>query len=36
MPLDTAEGFTLSLATQVLSGKMDGVIESIEHHVRLV
>jgi pyruvate dehydrogenase (quinone) len=36
VPAATAKGFTLSMAKQVLSGKMDDVIESIEHNVRLV
>ena len=35
VPVDTAKGFTLSIAKQVLSGKMDEVIETIEHNVRL-
>jgi pyruvate dehydrogenase (quinone) len=36
VPLDTAKGFTLSIAKQVLSGKMDDVIETVEHNVRLL
>jgi pyruvate dehydrogenase (quinone) len=36
VPAATVKGFTLSLAKQVLTGKMDDVIESIEHNVRLV
>jgi pyruvate dehydrogenase (quinone) len=36
VPLATARGFTLSMAKQVLSGKMDEVIETIEHNVRLL
>jgi pyruvate dehydrogenase (quinone) len=36
VPFHTAEGFTLSFAKQVLSGKMDSVIKTIEHNVRLV
>ena len=36
VPVETAKGFTLSIAKQVLSGKMDEVIETIEHNVRLV
>ncbi len=36
VPAATAKGFTLSIAKQVLSGKMDDVIETIEHNVRLV
>jgi pyruvate dehydrogenase (quinone) len=36
VPAETAKGFTLSFAKQVLSGKMDDVIETIEQNVRLV
>jgi thiamine pyrophosphate-dependent acetolactate synthase large subunit-like protein len=36
VPGETAKGFTLSIAKQVLSGKMDDVIETVEHNVRLV
>jgi pyruvate dehydrogenase (quinone) len=36
VPFHTAEGFTLSFAKQVLSGKMDSVIKTIERNVRLV
>jgi pyruvate dehydrogenase (quinone) len=36
VPVDTAKGFTLSIAKQVLSGKMDDVIETVEHNVRLL
>jgi pyruvate dehydrogenase (quinone) len=36
VPFHTAKGFTLSFAKQVWSGKMDEVIQSIEHNVRLV
>ncbi len=36
VPAETAKGFTLSVAKQVLSGKMDDVIETIEHNVRLL
>jgi pyruvate dehydrogenase (quinone) len=36
VPFHTATGFTLSLAKQVLSGKMDGVIKTIERNVRLI
>jgi pyruvate dehydrogenase (quinone) len=36
VPFHAAKGFTLSLAKQVLSGKMDSVIRTIEHNVRLV
>jgi pyruvate dehydrogenase (quinone) len=36
VPFHTATGFTLSLAKQVLNGKMDGVIKTIERNVRLI
>jgi pyruvate dehydrogenase (quinone) len=36
VPLHTAKGFTLSFAKQVWNGKMDEVIRSIEHNIRLV
>jgi pyruvate dehydrogenase (quinone) len=36
IPLHAATGFTLSLAKQVLNGKMDAVIKTIERNVRLV
>ena len=36
VPFHAAAGFTLSLAKQVWSGKMDSVIKSIERNVRLV
>jgi pyruvate dehydrogenase (quinone) len=36
LPFHTVEGFTLSMAKQVLGGKMDSVIKSIERNVRLV
>jgi hypothetical protein len=36
VPAKTAEGFTLSLAKQVLTGKMDDVIETVERNVRLL
>jgi pyruvate dehydrogenase (quinone) len=32
----TAEGYTLSMAKQVLSGRMDSVIKTVERNVRLV
>jgi pyruvate dehydrogenase (quinone) len=32
----TAKGFTLSMAKQVFTGKMDEVIETVEHNVRLL
>jgi pyruvate dehydrogenase (quinone) len=36
VPFHVAEGFTLSFAKQVLSGKMDSVIRTIERNVGLV
>jgi pyruvate dehydrogenase (quinone) len=36
VPAETAKGFTLSIAKQVLSGKLDDVIETVEHNVRLL
>ncbi len=36
VPLHTVTGYTLSLAKQVLAGRMDTVIKTIEHNVRLV
>jgi len=36
VPFHTAKGFTLSMAKQVWSGKMDEVIKTIERNVRLV
>ncbi|HSZ57116.1 MAG TPA: thiamine pyrophosphate-dependent enzyme [Tepidisphaeraceae bacterium] len=36
VPFHTAKGFTLSMARQVLSGRMDSVIKTIEHNVHLV
>jgi pyruvate dehydrogenase (quinone) len=36
VPFHTAADYTLSLAKQVLSGKMDTVIKTIERNVRLV
>jgi pyruvate dehydrogenase (quinone) len=36
VPFRTAEGFTLSLAKQVWSGRMDAVIKTMERNVRLV
>jgi pyruvate dehydrogenase (quinone) len=35
-PFHTAKGFTLSFAKQVLSGRLDSVIETIERNVRIV
>src|SRR6202167_2020670 len=36
VPFHTAKGYTLSLAKQVLSGRMDSVIKTVEHNLRLV
>ena len=36
IPFHAAKGFTLSLAKQVLNGKMDSVIKTIERNVGLV
>jgi pyruvate dehydrogenase (quinone) len=36
VPFHTVKGYTLSLAKQVLSGRMDAVIETIEHNIRLI
>jgi pyruvate dehydrogenase (quinone) len=36
VPFHTVKGFTLSMAKQVWSGKMDSVIKSIERNVELV
>jgi pyruvate dehydrogenase (quinone) len=36
VPFHTAKGFTLSIAKQVLSGKMDDVIKTIERNVKLI
>jgi pyruvate dehydrogenase (quinone) len=36
VPFHTAKGFTLSMAKQVLSGRLDTVIRTIERNVRLV
>lgn len=36
VPLQTAKGFTLSLAKQVLSGRLDEVIKTMEDNMRLV
>jgi len=35
-PFRTAKGFTLSFAKQVLSGRLDSVIETIERNVGIV
>jgi pyruvate dehydrogenase (quinone) len=36
VPFHTVKGFTLSMAKQVWSGKMDKVIKTIERNVKLV
>jgi pyruvate dehydrogenase (quinone) len=36
VPFHTAKGFTLSMAKQIWSGKMDDVIKTIERNVRLI
>ena len=36
VPFHTAKGFTLSMAKQVWSGKMDDVIKTIKRNVKLV
>jgi pyruvate dehydrogenase (quinone) len=36
VPLHTAKGYTLSLAKQVLAGRLDDVIKTMERNVRLV
>jgi pyruvate dehydrogenase (quinone) len=36
VPFHTAKGFTLSLTKQVLSGRMDSVIKTMERNVRLI
>jgi pyruvate dehydrogenase (quinone) len=36
VPFHTAKGYTLSLARQVLSGRLDSVIKTMEHNIRLV
>jgi pyruvate dehydrogenase (quinone) len=36
VPFHAAKGFTLSLAKQVLSGRLDSVIKTMERNVRLV
>ena len=35
-PFHAAKGFTLSMAKQVLSGRMDSVIKTMKHNVGLV
>jgi pyruvate dehydrogenase (quinone) len=36
VPFHTVKGYTLSLARQVLSGRLDSVIKTMEHNIRLV
>ena len=36
IPFHTAKGFTLSFFKQVVNGKMDDVIETVEHNVDLI
>jgi pyruvate dehydrogenase (quinone) len=36
VPFHAAKGFTLSIAKQVLSGRMDSVIKTMERNVRLL
>jgi hypothetical protein len=36
VPLHAAKGYTLSLAMQVLAGRFDDVITTVERNVRLV
>jgi pyruvate dehydrogenase (quinone) len=36
VPFHTMKGFTLSMARQVLSGRMDSVIRTMERNIRLV
>jgi pyruvate dehydrogenase (quinone) len=36
IPFHAAKGYTLSLAKQVLNGRLDAVIKTIEHNVHLV
>ena len=36
VPFHTVKGYTLSLAKQVLNGKMDSVIKTVERNVRLI
>jgi hypothetical protein len=36
VPFHTVTGFTLSMAKQVLSGRMDSVIKTIERNFRLM
>ena len=36
VPLHTAAGYTLSIARQVLAGRFDDVIKTVQHNIRLV
>lgn len=36
VPIHTAKGYTLSLAKQVLSGRLDSVVKTVERNVHLV
>ncbi len=36
VPFHTVKGFTLSMAKQVLSGRMDSIIKTVERNARLV
>jgi pyruvate dehydrogenase (quinone) len=36
VPFHTVKGFTLSMTKQVLSGRMDSIIKTVEHNLRLV
>lgn len=36
VPLHAAKGYTLSMARQVLSGRLDSVIATIEHNIHLI
>jgi hypothetical protein len=36
VPIHAIKNYTLSVAKQVLSGKMDSLIKTVEHNVRLL
>jgi pyruvate dehydrogenase (quinone) len=36
VPAETARGFTVSVAKQVLAGRLDEVIETAAHNARLI
>jgi pyruvate dehydrogenase (quinone) len=36
VPFHTTKGYTLSAAKQVLNGRMDSLIKTIEHNIRLL